>query len=904
MGHKDHVGERVSGSISSPRSSAKTEVPVSTRNRRRVSVRFWLASLVLACVVPVWIAAGFLVYHNYESKRALTEQRTLETAQALTLDVDRELANMQASMVALATSTAVITGDLPAFYVEAQILLTVAQPGADIIVSDETGQELMNTSHPFGAPLPKRGTLAAVRQVFDTGRPAIANVYKGASTERLKVSVDVPVFRKGQVVYDLAMAVSTDRFSTLLMELHLPPEWVGTIFDGNHVIVARTPSAEQLLDPTIVPAPKQRMANTAESAPQVVNVGGIPIFDCFSRSEKSGWTVVVGVPKATMMAEIWRWLALTIIGTALLSFAGIALAFVMARRIAASIQGLIAPALALGLGEPIAIGRLGLAETSEVGESLLKASELIQQRAEERARAEAARREADDLKRFNSELELREAAARARAAELTVIMDTVPAAMFIGHDPDCQRMTSNRTASELLRFQPYANTSKSTSHNYRLLRDGRELSPAEMPVQLAAASGIEIRDCECTIAFDDGSSRIIFGNAVPLLDEQGKTRGAVGAFIDITERRRAEDALRLNEERLRLAQQAASMGVFDVDLHSGKRTWSPQMFQIFGRAIDSPQPGAEELLRMCHPDDRSLAQEQLVHMAAGKSLHFEFRIVRPDGGVRWLEILGKGIVDNTGRPIRCVGVGRDITDRKRAEDYRRWSEDQLRALAMSLQTAAERERLRIARELHDQLGQALTGMKMDLDWIVRKHGTGGDAWTLMVQNSMKVVDSTIALVRKIATELRPDMLDALGLPAAIEWHAEEFQRRTGISCAVHVPANILEISDDEKIAVFRIYQEALTNIARHAKAKHVLVSLERQQNAAILTVNDDGVGFRVDLLEHTQSLGVAGMRERSLLLGAEFSLQSSQGNGTTITLRIPLGDAATTEQEIHEDIDR
>jgi len=840
-------------------------------------------------VVPVWIAAGFLVYHNYLSKRALTEQRTLETAEALTLDVDRELANMQTSLGALATSTAVVTGNLPAFYVEAQILLTVAQPGAEIILSDATGQELMNTSHSFGAPLPRRGSLEAVRQVFDTRSPVIANVYKGASTDRLRVSVDVPVFRKGQVVYDLAMAVPSDRFSTFLLELHLPPEWVGTIFDAHHVIVARTPTADQLIDPTIVPALRRRMENAANGTAQVVKLGGVPIFDCFSRSEKSGWTVVIGVPKATMMAEIWRWLALTIFGTALLSFAGIALAVFMARRIAASIQGLIAPALALGRGEPVAIASFELAETSEVGESLLKASELVQQRAVERERAQAARHEADDLKRFNAELELREAAARARAAELTVIMDTVPAAMFIGHDPECQRMTSNRAAGELFRLLPGANAKFAPCG--RVLKDGRELSPAEMPVQLAAATGIEIRGCECTVAFDDGSSRIIFGNAVPLRDENGKIRGAVGAFIDVTERRQAEDALRLNEERLRLAQQGASMGVFDVELKSGKRMWSAQMFEIFGLATDSPQPSSEDVLRMCHPDDRSLAQEQLNNMADGKPLHFECRIIRPDGGVRWLEILGNGIVDDAEHPIRCVGVGRDITDRKRAEDYRRWSEDQLRALAMSLQTAAERERLRIARELHDQLGQALTGMKMDLDWIVRKHGTGGDDWIPMVQSSMKVVDSTVALVRKIATELRPDMLDALGLPAAIEWHTEEFQRRTGISCVVHVLENLLVIADDEKIAVFRIYQEALTNIARHAKAKNVLVNLKREQNEAILTISDDGVGFPVGQLESTQSLGIVGMRERALLLGAQFHLQSSQGNGTTITLRIPLGDA-------------
>ena len=275
------------------------------------------------------------------------------------------------------------------------------------------------------------------------------------------------------------------------------------------------------------------MENTAEGTAQVVNFGGVPIFDCFSRSRTSGWTVVIGVPKKTMLEEIWRWLALTIIGTVLLSFTGLGLGLFMAQSIAASIQGLVAPALALGRGEPVAIGSFELAETSEVGESLVKASELIQQRAEERARAEAARREANDLKRFNSELELREAAARARATELTVIMDTVPAAMFIGHDPECQRMTSNRTACELLRFQPCSDRFKVPRHaakkiNYRVLKDGRELSASEMPVQLAAATGIEIRGCEYTIEFADGTSRIIFGNAVPLLDENGKSSGSGG----------------------------------------------------------------------------------------------------------------------------------------------------------------------------------------------------------------------------------------------------------------------------------------------------------------------------------------------------------------------------------------
>jgi PAS domain S-box-containing protein len=409
---------------------------------------------------------------------------------------------------------------------------------------------------------------------------------------------------------------------------------------------------------------------------------------------------------------------------------------------------------------------------------------------------------------------------------------------------------------------------------------------------------------EYRIIRPDGEVRWVESIGQTIFGDAGQPIRYLGVGYDITERKQSEESLRLNEERLRLAQEVAGIGTFEVELPSGKRTWSPQMFELFGLASDSPQPEADDVLRMIHPDDRSLFEEEFVTLATGRRLNVEYRIIRPGGDVRWIEISGKAILGDTGQPIRYLGAAYDITERKQAEVHLRRSEEQLRAFASRLQTATERERLRIARDLHDQLGQALTGLKMDLDWIVRKHGAGGDVWVSMVQGSMKVVDSTIALVRSLATELRPELLDALGLPAAIEWHTKQFQRRTGIVCRVFVPETPLGISDDNKIAVFRIFQEALTNIARHARAKNILVSLERERNDAILTINDDGVGFVVDRVEHTQSLGVLGMHERALLLGAQFLLKSTPGCGTTITLRIPLEDADTAERDAYEHIDR
>jgi EAL domain-containing protein (putative c-di-GMP-specific phosphodiesterase class I)/PAS domain-containing protein len=370
-----------------------------------------------------------------------------------------ELTNMQAGLRVLATMPSLASGDLRAFYPRAKVVLEV-YPGARIFLADATGQEQVNTFLPFGAPLPKHSVPDAVHQVYATGRPMITDVFKGVLTGRYMISVHVPVFRDGRVVYDLAMNVAADRFVTVLLQQHLPPEWIGGIYDGNQVMVARTRFAEEFVGRHPNASLGQPMRNTAEGTSEGINFEGVRMFNSFSRSATSGWTVVIGVPKAIMMAEIWRWLWWTLGGTALLSFTSVGLALRMARRIAGSIQGLIAPALALGRGEPVTIGHLELKEFDEAVESLVTASQLIQQRAAERERAEATRRETEDLKCLNEELERSEAEARALATDLEAILDAVPAITFIAHDPACQRMTSNRAAYDLLRLPAGANTSK------------------------------------------------------------------------------------------------------------------------------------------------------------------------------------------------------------------------------------------------------------------------------------------------------------------------------------------------------------------------------------------------------------------------------------------------------------
>jgi len=629
-------------------------------------------------VLPVWIAAGFLVYYDYQNRRALTEQRMLETARALTMVVDRELSSMQAGLGVLATSKKLAEGDLPAFYRRAQAI-TEDYPGAYILLADATGQEFLNTIAPFGAPLPKYSVPDAVRRVFAIGRPLISNSFKGVFTGRPMISVHVPVLRDGRVVYDLAMNVPADRIARVLLLQHLPPEWVGSIFDSNQVMVGRTRLAEQFVGRQARPVLGQRMRDTAEGTAEIINFEGTPTFNSFSRSATSGWTVMIGVPKATMMAEIWRWLWWTIAGTALLSFAGIALALLIARRIAGSIHGLIAPALALGRGESVAIGPLDLKETNEVGESLVKASQLIQQRAAERERAESDRRESMDLKRFNAELERSEAEARTLAAELVAILDAVPAVTLIAHDPECQRMTSNRAGYDMLRLPPGANISKSAPEgerpsSYRLLRDGRELSPDELPVQLAAA-GRELRDCEYTIVFDDGSSREIFGNAVPLLDDTGRVRGAVGAFIDITERKRAEKQLQATAERLKAILEHAPVGIVTNDRECYLIEPNAAYQRICGYSAE--ELTGKKFTDHTHPDDLAKTLQSYEHLGSNKleSYEMEKRYIHKDGKIIWIRVSASRINDETN-----IGIIEDITARKQAEQQLQATTERLRAI--------------------------------------------------------------------------------------------------------------------------------------------------------------------------------------------------------------------------------
>lgn len=232
---------------------------------------------------------------------------------------------------------------------------------------------------------------------------------------------------------------------------------------------------------------------------------------------------------------------------------------------------------------------------------------------------------------------------------------------------------------------------------------------------------------------------------------------------------------------------------------------------------------------------------------------------------------------------------REIADRVKKEEEFRRSTEQLRELSARLQSVREEERTHIARVIHDELGQTLTGLKMDVAWLQRHLDQPPAALLEKTQAMSALIDSTVQTVRQISTELRPGILDDLGLTATIEWQLQDFQTRSGIEAKLISAPEETILDADGATTVFRIFQEVLTNVVRHAQATQVAVILKESAGYLLLQVRDNGRGITDSEIHNPKSIGLLGMQERARLRAGEVHFDGTPGQGTTVTVRIPLG---------------
>jgi signal transduction histidine kinase len=291
-----------------------------------------------------------------------------------------------------------------------------------------------------------------------------------------------------------------------------------------------------------------------------------------------------------------------------------------------------------------------------------------------------------------------------------------------------------------------------------------------------------------------------------------------------------------------------------------------------------------------HPDDlRQCLEIYTSAFERREPFEMEYRLRHHSGNYRWVLDRGVPVYGTGGNFLGYIGGCIDIHDRNLAEEALRKSREELRTLASHLHAAREDERTVLAREIHDELGGSLTALKMDLSLLPDRLAADHNLFLEKLNSMSQLIDTILAQVRAIATGLRPVALDELGLVAAVEWQAREFQTRSGIACEVHVPDEDIPLQRDRATAVFRILQEALANVARHAYASKVVLDLGSDGNHVTLMVRDDGKGIAASKIFERGSIGLLGMRERAMAFGGTLDINALPMRGTRVTVRIPTG---------------
>ncbi|MFH1943360.1 MAG: PAS domain S-box protein [bacterium] len=389
----------------------------------------------------------------------------------------------------------------------------------------------------------------------------------------------------------------------------------------------------------------------------------------------------------------------------------------------------------------------------------------------------------------------------------------------------------------------------------------------------------------------------------------------VVAYIrDITERKKFDEALMRSEKRykslfsmVRLMCDNVPDLIWAKDLNKKFLFTNKAICEKLLNAKDTDEPIGKTDLFFAERERRSHPENPEYHTFGKTGMDSDSIVMKSRTPKRFdefgnlknkflfLDVYKAPFWDETGKMIGTVGCGRDVTkeqqieeERKQTEEKLKKSQKQLSSLTAHLQSVREEERANVAREIHDELGQSLTALKMDLFWMDQKIPKDENALRQKILDMIELTDATIQSVKRISTELRPGLLDDLGLSAAIEWQADEFQKHTGIRCKITIEPEEIILDKELSIAIFRIFQETLTNIARHAQATKVQTWLIKKEHFIKLDVQDNGKGITEKQMHNIKSFGLIGIRERASFLGGKVKITGEKNRGTVISVSIPL----------------
>ena len=364
-------------------------------------------------------------------------------------------------------------------------------------------------------------------------------------------------------------------------------------------------------------------------------------------------------------------------------------------------------------------------------------------------------------------------------------------------------------------------------------------------------------------------------------------------IVASNERKNIEARLRETSNRYSLATNAAKVGVWDFDLKSRQIYVDPILIKLLGFSANEIGNKLDDYKKIIYEGDFKKAKKifknpKELNNIKKNGFSFELRMRTKTGSIKWMLFQGRAVFENNLRMIRIVGTSTDISSLKEFEQDLKISRNQLRKLMAHSQFVMEEERKQIAREIHDELGQSLAALKMDLSWLRKKIEVDDVNIIQKIQDMFSLIDSTVKSVKKISANLRPDILDNLGLAAAIEWQTQNFEKHSGIRSSLSIVPEDLNVDKNISIAIFRIYQEALTNVIKHSRATRVDVWLKKDNKCISLVVKDNGVGIQKQGASSSNSFGLIGMKERAQSLSGHVNIKSSIDMGTTVEVVLPL----------------
>lgn len=454
-----------------------------------------------------------------------------------------------------------------------------------------------------------------------------------------------------------------------------------------------------------------------------------------------------------------------------------------------------------------------------------------------------------------------------------VLLDELPA--LVGYwDRDARNRYGNRAYLEWFGMSPAQMHGRHMSEVI-----GPQLYALNRPYVEAALAG-HAQTFDRTIVDPRGDRHHTQTHYIPDCVD-GVVQGFFALVSDITD-------IRQTSEELKEAQRIGRLGSWCWDIQADAVDWSPELYRLFGCDPTLPPPSFREQERF-HPPESWQALHACVMRAveAGEPYTLELPFVRDDGSQGWLLANGRPVRGADGAVFKLRGTAQDVSERKAMELALLASRNELRDMVAHHEVACEEDRKHVSRELHDELGQLLSAMRMDIAQLRREIAGGGDQVTATLDDMHGLVDKMFMVARSVSTSLRPAALD-FGLLPALEWLAQDVAQRSRIVCNVDFDTSDLLLPDAQAATIFRVVQESLTNVVRHAQAGQVDITLRHTPHELALCIRDNGRGFDVSAVRKQAGFGLLSMRERVLSMGGQMHMDTAPGQGTTIRIDIPV----------------